>query len=216
MDGSIQWRVPTWYPHLKQHHTQLKKLFDELIRYNQALNLISARTLPVADAIHFADSILGSELILSKNPAIKEIYDLGSGNGFPGIIFGLLNPGIQVKLVDSDVRKCEYLKATSHLLGLSNVTVINKSVEALSEGSVQFCLSRGFANISKSVLLMRKIVQTGGIYFHFKTEEWPKEVAEMPTALCSFWFPELLGDYKLPIGEIKFSIVKTTRSSKVN
>lgn len=216
MDGSIQWRITEWYPHLKQHHVKLKKLFDELGRYNQALNLISARTLPIADAIHFADSILGSELILSKNPNIKEIYDVGSGNGFPGIVFGLLYPNIQVNLVDVDIRKCEYLKATSHLLGLTNVTVINKSVEALAEGSIDYCMSRGFANISKSVLLMRKIVKPNGIYFHFKTEEWPKEVAEMPTALCSFWFPELLGDYKLPIGEIKFSIVKTTRSNKAN
>lgn len=216
MDGSIQWRIPEWYPHLKLHHNKLKKLFDELNRYNQALNLISARTLPIADVIHFADSILGSELILSKNPNIKEIYDIGSGNGFPGLVFGLLNPSIQVYLVDVDVRKCEYLKATSHLLGLSNIAIINKSAESLPEGSIEFCMSRGFANISKSVLLMRKIIKPNGIYFHFKTEEWPKEVAEMPTALCSFWFPELLGDYKLPIGEIKFSIVKTTRSTKLN
>ena len=218
MDGSNQWRIPEWFPGLKAQHVSLKRVHDELVRYNQALNLVSPRSLLIADAIHFADSIKGSQLIMDKSVAlnITEIYDIGSGNGFPGLIFSILYPQVKVVLVDSDLRKCEYLKAIAHALSLKNVTVENKSVETLPEQSINYCMSRGFANISKSVLSLRKIVKPNGAYFHFKSEEWPKEVAEMPTALCSFWFPELLGDYKLPIGDVKFSIVKTVRSTKTS
>lgn len=210
-----QWRIPNWFSKIdKSKMVLLKSLFDELIRFNNALNLVSGRSLLVADAIHFADSILGAEMIFNKGQVSGEIYDFGSGNGFPGLVFGIMYPDIQVKLVDVDTRKCEYLKAVSHKLGLTNIQVLNTQIDKLPEGSVQFAMSRGLANISKSVLMVRKIVKSGGKYFHFKSEEWPKEVAEMPTALCSYWVPEHLGNYRLPIGEVQFSIVCTVRTPK--
>jgi 16S rRNA (guanine527-N7)-methyltransferase len=77
-------------------------------------------------------------------------------------------------------------------------------------------MSRGLANISKSILMLRKVFVPNGVYFHFKSEGWASEVAEIPTALCSYWIPELVSDYMLPVGEVKFSIVKTIRTSKVD
>jgi 16S rRNA (guanine527-N7)-methyltransferase len=64
--------------------------------------------------------------------------------------------------------------------------------------------------------MLRRVFMAKGNYFHFKSEEWSKEVAEMPTALCSYWLPELMGEYKLPILEVKFAIVKTQRTTKAH
>jgi 16S rRNA (guanine527-N7)-methyltransferase len=214
---TLPWRVNNWFPSLDPSTLNtLKALFSELQKYHLSLNLVSPRSMPVADVVHFADSILGSQSIYKNGKVQDEIYDFGSGNGFPGLVFAILYPQIVVKLVDIDSRKCEYLKAVSHKLGLRNVQVLNIQADKLPSGSVKFGMSRGFANISKSVLMLRRVFAPQGVYFHFKSEEWPKEVAEMPTALCSYWSPELLSDYRLPVGEVKFSIVKTIRTSKID
>lgn len=205
------WRIPEWFPDIPSDQLiKLKQYHDELLRFNRSVNLIGVKTIPVADAIHFADSIMSSRLI-AKSAKIDELYDLGSGNGFPGLVYAVLYPQTKVKLVDSDVRKCEFLKHTATSVGLTNVEVLIRQVEALPEKSIRFAVSRGLANIPKSLLMARKLVQIGGAYFHLKSEEWAKEIADIPTQLCSFWLPSALGEYKLPIGEIKFAVVKTEK-----
>jgi len=208
---NIQWRIDQWFPDLDVGvRDQLKKFHDELMRFNKTVNLIGVKTIPVADAIHFADSILASRLI-SQSGAIPEIYDFGSGNGFPGIVYAVLHPKTKVHMVEIDGRKAEFLKHSAAHLGLKNVTVHIRAVESLPEKSVKVAMSRGFAPIAKAILLSRKIFQQGGVYYHLKSEEWATEVGQIPTQLCSFWTPGLVGEYKLPVGEIRFAVVKTDK-----
>jgi 16S rRNA (guanine527-N7)-methyltransferase len=208
---TIHWRIDQWFPEISQDiRVKLKKFQEELLRFNKTLPLIGVKTIPVSDAIHFADSILGSKLV-AKDFKDKEIYDLGSGNGFPGIVFALLHPQIKVHLVDNDPKKVEFLKHVITNLSLGNCDVIHKQAETLPAGSINAAMSRDFGVTTKCLLMTRRIFKTGGVYYHFKGEEWATEIADIPTQLCSFWQPSLLGDYKLPIGEIKFAVVKTVK-----
>ncbi|MBX3040317.1 MAG: 16S rRNA (guanine(527)-N(7))-methyltransferase RsmG [Bdellovibrionaceae bacterium] len=186
---------------------------DELHKYNRTLNLVSAKTLPFADAIHFADSILGSQLVYQSQPSLTRIYDLGTGAGFPGLVFAILYPQVEVIVVEADQKKCEFLQHLIDMLSLKNVKVLNQQIETLEANSVQYCMARGLASISKAILLTRKIVPVGGIFYHFKGENWSAEVGEIPTQLCSVWMPALVGDYKLPVGPLRFGIVKTDKIS---
>ena len=208
------WRIPEWYPEIEPSKLELlKAYYDELLKFNKTINLISPKTAPFADAIHFADCILACKEI-SNTTKIDELYDIGSGNGFPGVIYAILNPQTKVKLVESDQRKAEFLKHLTTHLRLSNVEVINQNAEKIPQGSIKFAISRGFASIAKTVLVARKLTAVGGVYFHLKGEEWGNEIAEIPTQLCSFWIPSLLAEYRLPIGEVRFAVVKTEKISE--
>lgn len=208
----IHWRIDEWFPDLSPDlRTRLKTYHEELIKFNRTVNLISPKTLFVADALHFADSILASQVIYKANPKIDKIFDLGSGNGFPGMVFALLYPQVQVVLIESDIKKVEFLKHLASMLRVGNCTVEHKTVESLAENSMQYVMARGFNSISKSILVARKGVAKGGAFYHLKSEEWGIEVGEIPTQLCSIWSPSLVGEYKLPIGAIKFSVVKTDK-----
>jgi 16S rRNA (guanine527-N7)-methyltransferase len=203
--------VDQWFPDLSEEtKASFKKYHTALLKFNKTLNLIGVKTIPMADAIHFADSILASRVI-EKDLKFDEIYDFGSGNGFPGIIMAILMPGKKFHLVDPDARKAEFLKAIISELNLKNVDVLVRSLENLPDNSVQCAVSRGLAPISKAILMARKVVPVGGVYYHLKGEEWATEIADIPTQLCSFWQPGLLGDYKLPVGEIRFAVVKTEK-----
>lgn len=205
------WRIDEWFPDLNPTvRAGLKKYQEELIRFNKTVNLVSPKTLPLADALHFADSILASQLI-GKSEKISDIYDFGSGNGFPGLVYALLHPATRVHLIEVDGRKSEFMKHVASVLQLKNAEVHIRAVESLPEHSVAFAMSRGFAPISKAILLSRKVFKKGGSYFHLKSEEWATEVGQIPTQLCSYWSPELLGHYRLPIGEVNFAVVKTVK-----
>jgi 16S rRNA (guanine527-N7)-methyltransferase len=216
-DGSdsvkIFWRIEQWFPELdKQTKDYLKLYHTELLRFNKTVNLIGVKTIPHADAIHFADCILASRIVI-KEQTSEIIYDLGSGNGFPGIIFSLLMPQKKFRLVEVDQRKSEFLKHMISRLGLKNAEVINRQVESLEAGSIESAVCRGFAPISKALLMTRKVFALNGKLLHLKSEEWATEVAEIPTQLCTYWQPSLLGEYKLPVGEVRYSIVKTEKIS---
>ena len=212
INENTAFRVAKWFPDLGDETIKLlSKYNDELNRFNKAINLVSPKTLPMADLLHFSDSILASRMVSADAGPIGEIFDLGSGSGFPGLVFAVLNKQTQVKLVESDFKKCEFLKHIASTLSLKNVTVLNQTAETLADGSVQFCLARGFSSISKSIFLLRKAVVAGGSFYHLKSEEWSMEVGEIPSQLCSLWTPSLVGEYRLPMGEVKFSIVKTNK-----
>ena len=154
---------------------------------------------------------MASRAIVTNTPGIDKMYDFGSGAGFPGVVFAVLYPQIQVVLVETDQKKCEFLNHLISLLKLKNVTVENKSIEAFPEASIKFAMARGFANISRTLLMARKPMGKGSQLFHLKGEEWGMEVSEIPSQLCSLWSPSLVGEYKLPVGPVKFGVVKTEK-----
>jgi 16S rRNA (guanine527-N7)-methyltransferase len=208
---TVHWRIDQWYPDLNPEvRASLKKFQEELFKFNKTVNLIGVKTIPFSDAIHFGDSILASRIILNDTKA-DEIYDFGSGNGFPGLVLALMAPQKKVVLVDFDQRKAEFLKHVISELRIKNASVLVRPVESLPEGSVKCAVSRGLAAISKSILLARKSFVIGGAYYHMKSEEWATEIADIPTQLCSFWQPGLVGEYKLPVGEVRFAVVKTEK-----
>lgn len=205
------WRINEWFPELSEDaRRQLRTYHVELITFNRAINLISNRSEENADLVHFADCVLGCQLLL-KSCTGPTVYDFGSGNGLPGIVLAILAPEFEIRLVESDARKVEFLKHVANRIGLPNVTPLHMRAEDVADNSVQWGVSRGFASISKSLLFARKAFQVGGQYFHFKSESWVREVADIPSQMCRFWVPMLVDDYSLPVGNVRLSIVVTKK-----
>lgn len=209
---SFNWRLKEWFPDLADKVLlDLKHYADALVKFNKTINLVSDKTIPFLDVLHFADSINAFRILIKDAKKVPVIHDFGSGNGFPGLVFGILNRDMRVVLVDSDTRKIEFLKNVISDLKLVNVSTLNNTVESIPADSVTFAISRGFANISKSILLTRKCIKSTGVYYHMKSEQWGLEVSEIPIQLCSIWNPALVEEYRLPNIPVKFALVKTTK-----
>lgn len=210
---TYSWKIPEWFPDIdRETHSKLRQYADQVVKFSKTINVIGPKTIPFIDALHFADSIMSSRIVYSDNVNIDHIYDFGSGNGFPGVVFGILYPKVKVTLIDSDSRKIEFLKHAISTLGLKNIEAKNLTVESLPADSVKFAISRGFANISKSILIARKCFLKGGSYYHIKSEQWGLEVGEIPIQLCSIWNPALVSEYKVQNIPVKFAVVKTTKN----
>ncbi len=210
----IQWRIDNWFKHISSDQRKRLKLYHaELCKFNKILNLVSPKSLFISDAVHFADAMLSAEIVIEKLNKNNILYDIGSGNGFPGLVYSALDPSLKITLVDTDQRKCEFLKHTISLLGLVNASVLNLAVEKLPEGSVHQAVARGFAPLPRAMLIMRKTVSVGGVMFHLKSEEWSQEVSQVPSQLCSVWQPTLIGQYDLPSLAHKMYIVRADKIS---
>lgn len=206
------WRVPEI---LGEKHGslvgQFEILYSELVRFNTSAGLIPKRSSELdADITQILDGIFGSEIILGATKAV-EIFDIGSGNGIPGLILALMAPERKVILVESDDKKIEFLKFVTTRLQLKNVKLARGKLENLPENSVSCAVSRGYMNLSRSLLQSRKIVRMQGEYFQFKGNGWIGEIAEIPSQICSFWAPKLVAEYELPILVSRMAIVVAKR-----
>lgn len=205
------WRIREWFPSLsEQAYNDLRLFHVELLRFNEKVNLISVKTIVDADLHHFADSMIFSSIARPLFQG-KTVWDIGSGNGFPGMVLAILNRDTDFVLLDSDLKKLEFLKYMIDRLKLGRVRTEWKRIEDVKDESIEFGVSRAFAPLPRALLLGRKAFKKGGIYLHMKSQEWPIELASLPPQLCSTWNASFLQDYDLPAGKIRLSILKSEK-----
>jgi 16S rRNA (guanine527-N7)-methyltransferase len=211
-DANAMWRISQWFPSLAEETVARLKAYQvELLKFNIKLNLISRNTERECDELHFADCIFASQILFNQALG-NRVFDIGSGNGFPGIVLALLDPKREFVLVESDARKCEFLKHSIHSLGVKNATVMNVRFESLVGVGVEVAVSRGFASISKTILVCNRVFTKGGLFFHLKGTNWSSEIAELPSQLISVWMPQLVGEYTLPGTQARRAVVATQKS----
>ncbi len=80
----------------------------------------------------------------------KNIYDLGTGGGIPGIPIALTNPNKLFTLVDISESRAFELQRLKNILNLENVEVLNESADAVLTDNNTY-ISRCFIS-SKDVL----------------------------------------------------------------
>jgi 16S rRNA (guanine527-N7)-methyltransferase len=73
--------------------------------------------------------------------------DLGSGAGFPGLVLAIMGAP-DVHLVESDSRKCAFLREAARLTGTS-VTIHNKRIEQVAPLEADVVTARALAPLSK-------------------------------------------------------------------
>lgn len=211
VSDNAMWRISDWFPNLDPAvMEQIKIYHSELLKFNSRLNLISRNTEREADEVHFADCLMAAELLKEQGLGPK-VFDVGSGNGLPGLLFAIFFPNTEFLLVESDARKCEFLKHVIFALKLPNAQVVNARLESLKDAGMTVCVSRGFATISKTVLTCNRLFSGGGRFYHLKGGNWSSEIAELPSQLISVWSPELVGEYSLPVTQARRAIVVTTK-----
>ena len=207
-------KIAKWFPKLTPATVdQLSKYHDELLKYNKTINLVSEQTLKKADIVHFSDCILATTLIEQNLIPNAPLYDFSSGNGFPGLVYGILFPKNQVILLEKDTRKAEFLKHVRTLIPLDNVEVRNIDADALPENSVQNAMTRAYLPLNKVLLTARHQIKPGGKFFHLKSDSWPQELASVPSQLFTVWDPSLLGQYSLPETGVTMAVVITVKLS---
>jgi 16S rRNA (guanine527-N7)-methyltransferase len=84
----------------------------------------------------------------------KTVADLGSGGGLPGILLSITKPKNKITLIESNQKKCYFLRSVVHTLDLKNTTVLNKKLTKQNKlGRFDIITARAFASIEKIIRL---------------------------------------------------------------
>jgi len=98
---------------------RLKIYESALVKWQETINLVAPKTIDAIWSRHFADSL---QLAGYVPEASKKLVDLGSGGGFPGLVIAAHFADIsdlRVTLVESDQRKCAFLREAARLMEIS-------------------------------------------------------------------------------------------------
>ena len=165
------------YPTPKQLE-QLSKFYQLLIEWNQKINLTRITEENDVYLKHFYDSLTISKVVNLKEK--KSLCDVGTGAGFPGIVLKIIYPNLKVVLIDSLLKRVNYLNEIIKQLELTDIEAIHTRGEDY-KGSFDVVTSRAVANIEKLVKYTMHLVNKNGIFVAMKgniEEEFNKEVLD--------------------------------------
>ena len=121
-----------------------------LQKWQKSINLVSAATLPDLWRRHMLDS---AQLAALAPETALRWADLGSGGGFPGLVVAILlreRPGFRMHLVESDQRKCVFMREVIRATG-APAEVYNERIEdfAREAGSFDVVSARALAPLDR-------------------------------------------------------------------
>ena len=183
---------------------QLEKFYNILIEENKKINL--TRIIEKEDVYlkHFYDSLtIVKEIDLNK---IETLCDVGTGAGFPGIVLKIVYPNLKVTLIDSLLKRVNYLNETIKKLDLQDIKAIHTRSEDYKE---QFDLvtAREVASLEKLIPWCIHLVKKDGNFIAMKANV-DKELENIDKILNKYSFKiEKINRFLLPTENSNRSLI---------
>ena len=166
----------------------LMKFVSLLVEWSKRVNLVSYRS--TADLVydHVLDSLWGLRAVfdvsgLACGGGGPRFVDVGSGAGFPGLVYGLAS-GWKGTLIESRRKRSDFLTECIETLELTNLTVLNERAEIVGRDPkhrerYDVVAARAVGSVATLVELCGPLVRCGGVVELFKG---PRLEAELKDA----------------------------------
>jgi len=167
---------------------------QQLAGYSRHLHRWSGRMNLVADGDRselVAKHIIPSLLMRSAIVAIphRQIVDIGSGAGLPGIPLKVVLPGTDFVLVESRRRRASFLREVVRRLSLGRISVENTRIEQWRNprcGGAEVVTARAVASPAELLRLIRPILAPcGHLLVYLPTDRSPSEMNPPPVEVCT-------------------------------
>ncbi|MBF9035940.1 16S rRNA (guanine(527)-N(7))-methyltransferase RsmG [Rhodobacterales bacterium HKCCE2091] len=143
--------------------TKLEIYAVQLAKWQPAINLVAPSTLAEAWSRHIADSF---QVFPLRHVDSGLWLDIGSGAGFPGLVCAMaaaeLAPGLRFTFIESDLRKCGFIRETARLAGLE-VGILTRRIEDAPPQNADIVSARALAPLPRLLGLVDRHLSDGGI-----------------------------------------------------
>lgn len=206
-DGFTHFNINVSQKQIDKFLTFYKFVFNN----NKKFNL--TRILNKKDFIikHIFDSVSLFRYIHNDN---SRLLDIGSGGGFPGIPLKIIVPKLDLYLLDSSIKKCNFLLSLIHELKLKNVQVINDRIESLHIHNpayfnfFDFTTSRAFSHLGIVSEVSLPYLKIGGMILCQKSNKQSNEILESEEFIKSIGGSILkVDDITLPKSKIERKVI---------
>jgi 16S rRNA (guanine527-N7)-methyltransferase len=126
---------------------------------------------------HLADSLVALQL-----PAVRDashVADLGAGAGLPGLPLAIALPAATVTLVESNGRKCDFLRRAAEACGVANAPVVHARAEEWAEGlgRCDLVTARALAPLAVVAEYAAPLLAVGGALVAWRGRREPEDEA---------------------------------------
>lgn len=154
---------------------KLKAYVDELVKWGGRIHLTGREKMADAIATQISDSMIMLDLA-GDGPAVA---DIGTGAGFPGIVWKLARPQWSIVLFERKERLATFLERTVSLLDLNETSVVAEDATLFpEEGQFDIVASKAAGRLGEILPIARRILRKGGVYVTVKGEGWEGELPE--------------------------------------
>jgi 16S rRNA (guanine527-N7)-methyltransferase len=144
-------------------------------KWNKVHNLTAVRDADEMVTLHLLDSLVVLPYVDAKN-----LLDVGSGAGLPGIPLALCLPDLQVTVIDSNSKKVSFMRQVKAELGITNLEVVGGRVEDIAPTrQFEIIISRAFSDLSLFISLTHHLLATDGKWLAMKGVYPEAELADL-------------------------------------
>ncbi len=157
-------------------YEQFNKYFDFLVSENEKYNLTAITDREDVFIKHFLDSLICIEYIEKDS----KFLDIGSGAGFPSIPLKILEPSLEIVIIDSLQKRIKFLEMLCEKLELKNVTLIHGRAEEVIDDfreTFDYVSARAVASAQVLSELCIPYIKVGGKFLMFKGMNGNEEVS---------------------------------------
>jgi 16S rRNA (guanine527-N7)-methyltransferase len=157
----------------RETFSRLKIYADTLAKWQGAINLVAPSTMADMWRRHFLDS---AQIYALAPASAKTWIDLGSGAGFPGMVLAIMGAKV-MRLVESDRKKCEFLRQVS-IATKTAVVIENRRIEEISGLKADVIVSRALAPLPKLMMLAEGFATEESVALFLKGQGVVDELTE--------------------------------------
>ncbi len=166
---------------INNHREEFDIYYQELVSYNDKVNLTAITERNDVFTKHFLDSILPIDAI----PQNAKVVDVGTGAGFPGLPIKIVRPDIDITLVDSLNKRINFLNLMCSKLKIKSTNIHSRAEMFARANREQYdvAVARAVAKMNTLLEYLLPLVKVGGIVIAYKGSNLAEEFAESENAL---------------------------------
>jgi len=155
--------------------------YNYLIDENEKLNLTAITQRDDVYSKHFYDSVMIMTYLPFKR---KKVLDIGAGAGFPSIPIKMIEPSVDLTIVDGLKKRIDFLNRLTQKLEIE-VQCVHGRAEALQQWSTyDVILARAVGRLNVLVEMALPYLRMNGYFVAYKSIHYQEELKDAQKAIA--------------------------------
>jgi 16S rRNA (guanine527-N7)-methyltransferase len=160
---------------------QLSLYLQEVDFWNAKMHLVGKGRFGTSLELLVLDSLAMLTAAGESGLAAGRVADIGSGAGFPGLVWKIVRPRLDLTLFERRLKPQLFLERVVLRLGLKGITVFGGDASNSKEaGAFDLVTSKAAGRLADILPLAERLLVPRGAYVTVKSRAWKSELPQRP------------------------------------